>query len=41
MDNAFAQIYAAEDVIEAGSIKNARSAVQQAQAVAENITCNI
>ncbi|KAJ5901367.1 hypothetical protein N7504_007361 [Penicillium tannophilum] len=41
MDDAFPQIYAAGDVIEAGSIKNARSAMQQAQAVADNITCSI
>ncbi|KAJ6016677.1 hypothetical protein N7451_000056 [Penicillium sp. IBT 35674x] len=41
MDDEFPHIYAAGDVIDAGSIKNARSAVQQAQAVADNITCNI
>lgn len=41
MDDAFPQIYAAGDVIEAGPIKNARSAVQQAQVVADNIICNI
>ncbi|KAJ5563829.1 hypothetical protein N7513_000071 [Penicillium frequentans] len=41
LDDAFPQIYAAGDVIEAGPIKNARSAVQQAQVVADNIICNI
>ncbi|KAJ5937009.1 hypothetical protein N7466_003459 [Penicillium verhagenii] len=41
LDDAFPEIYAAGDVIEAGAIKNARSAVQQAQTVAVNICRHI